>query len=150
MDFNFDDIFGVAMDDLFMTFYLSLIPGENDRETTKNIFTVFKKHGINTKDTISILTDLSKVLEPGKADVVNVKVDSLQMAYNVLHNAYSQTKATKDELMNQMLKVTTILNPKNRKENAALVILRTNLNKPKITKKELRDAIRRAAEELCK
>lgn len=41
MDFNFDDIFGGVMDDLFITFYTSLIPDEKDRETTKkNLYSI--------------------------------------------------------------------------------------------------------------
>ena len=150
MDFNFDDIFGGMMDNLFITFYLSLIPDKKDRETTEKILTVFKNHGIKPKDALNIMTDLSKVLTPETDKVSKVSVDTMRMAYNILHNTYMQRKTTKDELRASMRKAVNILNPKNRKEKDAAETLNIALKRTKITKDELREAIRKAAEDLCK
>jgi arsenate reductase-like glutaredoxin family protein len=150
MDFNYDDIFGGMMDDLFITFYSSLIPDEKERETIEKILTVFKKHGIKPKDAFNIMMDLSEVLTSATVEVSDVSVDTMQMAYNILRNAYYKTKINKDELRASMQKAVNILNPKNRKEKDAAETLNIALKRTKITKDELREAIKRAAEDLCK
>ena len=150
MDFNFDDMMRDFVDRVSIDFIIGLAPDAETRDVLKKCLTVFVNHGIRVNDAIAILTDLSKVLPQTKSAEPEVSIDSLRMAYNILHTAYSNTKATKDQLIGYMCKARSILNSKNKKEKAALVILNLALQNSKTTKKELRDAIKRAAEELCK
>lgn len=150
MDFSFDNLMRDFIDRASIDYITSMAPDAESRDVLKKCLTVFVNHGIRVNDAIAILTDLSKVLTPAKVEVSDVSIDSQRMAYSILHNAYSQTKATKDELIGYMCKARNVLNSKNKKEKAALVILNWALQKSKITKKELRDAIKEAAEELCK
>lgn len=150
MDFNFDNMMRDFVDKVSIDFIIGLAPDAESRDVLKKCLTVFVNHGIRVNDAIAILTDLSKALTPAKVDVSEVSIDSLRMAYNILHNAYSDIKATKDQLINYMCKARSILNSKNKKEQAALELLNYALRKSKITKKELRNTIKEAAEELCK
>lgn len=153
MDFNFnnfDDMMRDFIDRAAIDYIVSLAPDAESRDVLKKCLTVFTKHGIKLNDAIAIMTDLSTALTPSKVNVSNVSIDSQKMAYSILHNAYSETKATKDELIGYMCKARSVLNPKNRKEKDALETLDIALYRSKVTKKELRDAIKRAAEDLCK
>lgn len=150
MDFNFDDMMSKYLDKAAIEVLANIAPDAETRDTIKKCLTVFVDHGVRVNDAMAILVDLSKVLVPAEAAKTEVSIDSLRMAYNILRNAYSQTKATKDELRASIQKAANILNPKNHKEKDALETLNIALKRTKVTKKELRDAIRRAAEELCK
>ena len=150
MDFNLDDMISMYLDKAAIEVLANLAPDDETRDTIKKCLTVFVDHGVRVNDAMAILVDLSKILTPAEPKEPEVSIDSLRMAYNILRNAYSQSKATKDVLMDYMCKARAVLNPKNRKEAAALVILNTTISKPKVTKANIRDAIRRAAEELCK
>lgn len=150
MDFNFDDMMSKYIDKAAIELLANMTPDAETRDIFKKCLTIFVDHGIRVNDAMAILVDLSKVVAPAEPKEPKVLIDSLRMAYNILHNAYSQTKATKDELIGYICKARNVLNSKNKKEKAALVILNLALQKSKITKKELRDAIKEAAEELCK
>lgn len=150
MDFNFDDMMSKYIDKAAIELLSNMAPDAETRDVFKKCLTIFVDHGIRVNDAMAILVDLSKVVAPAEPKEPKVSIDSQRMAYSILHNAYSQTKATKDELIGYMCKARNVLNSKNRKEKAALVILNTTISKPKVTKANIRDAIRRAAEELCK
>lgn len=150
MDFNFDDMMSKYIDKAAIELLANMAPDAETRDVFKKCLTIFVDHGIRVNDAMAILVDLSKVVAPAEPKEPEVSIDSLRMAYNILHKAYSQTKATKDELIGYICKARNVLNSKNKKEKAALVILNFSLQKSKITKKELRDAIKEAAEELCK
>jgi hypothetical protein len=153
MDFNFDDMMSKYINKAAIELLANMAPDAETRDIFKKCLTIFVDHGIRVNDAMAILVDLSKVVapaEPKEPEVSDISIDSQRMAYSILHNAYSQTKATKDQLIGYMCKARNVLNSKNKKEKAALLILNLALQKSKITKKELRDAIKEAAEELCK